>query len=206
MMAQESRPYGRESPLISKHLSKLSYELVHADTLKTVRGVVHPSTWADFVLSADLRFEKFPRTLPCEDLSNLSSVVSRGSGPTLFATMVFQYSRPLATSCSEFKDLCDGPDDSNFLRLVCPITCGCRDLRSGLVPKTEANGCPMSSCQQDATYLQQLATAPCQDLTHSEIHTDPGWRRYFSTLRQHVGIDTKYLNSTVVALQTYGCQ
>jgi len=79
--------------------------------------------------------------------------------------------------CKEYMNACQ---TSELIRLLCPVSCGCNDPKSGLLASVATRGCP-TKCT-DAR-LQLISNAPCKDMM---ANVTPGWKQYWTKWRELV--------------------
>eukprot|EP00927_Polykrikos_kofoidii_P046478 TRINITY_DN4070_c0_g2_i4.p1 TRINITY_DN4070_c0_g2~~TRINITY_DN4070_c0_g2_i4.p1 ORF type:complete len:533 (-),score=44.46 TRINITY_DN4070_c0_g2_i4:42-1451(-) len=112
------------------------------------------------------RYKLFERTLV--------AALAQGSGRSF----------PHVFDCSHYQPVCD-----NFryplMRVLCPVTCGCNDLTSGLLFSEISvfGGCPRS-CRENI--LKQIDNVACLDLPVASTALQHGvlrlsWKRYWET-------------------------
>lgn len=77
--------------------------------------------------------------------------------------------------CSDFRKHCSEAKNQ-VLRLICPVTCGCPDPRSGLYLASAWGGCP-ESCA--AKHADALKAAQCVDTDIGKPDLKAAWNRYW---------------------------
>jgi len=82
------------------------------------------------------------------------------------------------TKCEDFRDSCR-VQSMRDLRLLCTITCGCGDPRSGLLYDGPTEGCPREICRASQTYQEALASLECRDLSPAELRATKAWSFLF---------------------------
>eukprot|EP00927_Polykrikos_kofoidii_P046477 TRINITY_DN4070_c0_g2_i2.p1 TRINITY_DN4070_c0_g2~~TRINITY_DN4070_c0_g2_i2.p1 ORF type:complete len:515 (-),score=43.27 TRINITY_DN4070_c0_g2_i2:42-1451(-) len=145
--------------------------------------------WFD---NAELNFESAVKRSAIEE-SEIGECRDRQSGGrnelferTLVAALAQGSGRsfPHVFDCSHYQPVCD-----NFryplMRVLCPVTCGCNDLTSGLLFSEISvfGGCPRS-CRENI--LKQIDNVACLDLPVASTALQHGvlrlsWKRYWET-------------------------
>lgn len=114
-----------------------------------------------------------------------------------------------AETCDHFKSECH-QDSQRFLRMLCPVTCGCTSPLTGLYQNGPELGCPRNRCAQLAAYPTAMKSIPCKDLdaTNTTGELLNAWRLLLD------GVLSVYskgvaggpsLNKAVELFKTYGC-
>eukprot|EP00927_Polykrikos_kofoidii_P065383 TRINITY_DN61138_c0_g1_i1.p1 TRINITY_DN61138_c0_g1~~TRINITY_DN61138_c0_g1_i1.p1 ORF type:complete len:913 (-),score=120.77 TRINITY_DN61138_c0_g1_i1:57-2795(-) len=85
------------------------------------------------------------------------------------------------SSCVDMTPFCLW-ENASIVRLYCPVTCGCRDPRSGLPWKTSSHGCPREECMASGEYKQKLMALPCEDPSVEDLNAMPQWRSYWDQM------------------------
>eukprot|EP00927_Polykrikos_kofoidii_P016899 TRINITY_DN17671_c0_g1_i1.p1 TRINITY_DN17671_c0_g1~~TRINITY_DN17671_c0_g1_i1.p1 ORF type:complete len:732 (+),score=75.89 TRINITY_DN17671_c0_g1_i1:152-2197(+) len=85
------------------------------------------------------------------------------------------------SNCAELSSHCLH-FDASFVRVYCPVTCGCRDPRSALPWRTSALGCPRRECMATIDYKTVSEALPCKDLTVEELHQGKAWKTYWELI------------------------
>jgi hypothetical protein len=82
-------------------------------------------------------------------------------------------------TCADMQHHCAEPEQA-LLRLLCPITCGCADPRSGLFYRVESEGCPTDLCLLTPTYHAIADSLECRDMTLAELNAYQHWSDFFT--------------------------
>jgi len=100
--------------------------------------------------------------------------------PTSFFKATLEHLTGIAhvANCSSAASFC-WRDDMQLLRLLCPVTCGCRNPVSGLYFDGELWGCPVDKCRQSSHYKGVLDSLPCADTDAATLAADPAWARFW---------------------------
>jgi len=93
-------------------------------------------------------------------------------------TLEYQTGIANVSSCSVAASHC-GQTDMPLLRMLCPVTCGCRDPLSGLYRDGPSAGCPVGKCRQSKAYKAVLDSLPCADMEAASLAADPRWKRFW---------------------------
>eukprot|EP00929_Paragymnodinium_shiwhaense_P114463 TRINITY_DN8286_c0_g1_i3.p1 TRINITY_DN8286_c0_g1~~TRINITY_DN8286_c0_g1_i3.p1 ORF type:complete len:276 (-),score=35.79 TRINITY_DN8286_c0_g1_i3:263-1090(-) len=98
-------------------------------------------------------------------------------GGNIARALRFQTGVEGATMCHHLKEHCFDLEQ-RFLRLICPVTCGCASPRSGLYLTTHFDGCPLT-CKTSPQYEKELQALPCEDASAAELASSESWQAYF---------------------------
>lgn len=198
LMVSPTNPYIRSNSRLSSFenfLSDLTKELAEASSLDKVKESMYFDLWSDYENSITGGFEAMVSNWLCFD-------TTFDTPDPFVSTARALYGTSLASSCSNLEPLCDGGPNVSFVRMLCPETCGCFDVRSGLVARREASGCPMTSCRTRPDRLDQLASIPCSDENATSY---AGWKRYFSTLKPWFPVDDPDAIAAIDQISQIGC-
>jgi len=99
--------------------------------------------------------------------------------PVIKSTMLYGINPGAdVSSCASLSASC--ASDSRLVRLVCPATCGCGGLHSGLFKNGANQGCPREMCIQSGSYRSNLAQMLCSDYSVSQLKATTGWGRFWN--------------------------
>jgi len=79
--------------------------------------------------------------------------------------------------CSDVREYCDQLAMLE-VRSICPVTCGCDNITSGLFLGRATSGCP-SACLTSSRVEQTLASLPCADPSPEALRANAAWERYW---------------------------
>lgn len=179
------------------HLSDTTKEIVFARNVGDAKMAIHFRGWSEYTGNVRGGFASLVSDWDCKDQVFSKPYDAYTGG------IRAKYGYHI-NNCSDMEFLCDGRETSSFARLACPVTCGCLDVRSGLVPKKTIMGCPRRECMLTAHYWKEVDNLPCSDV---DANLSPGWKRYF----QHIGewfdsmTTTPGVRAQVEKIEQVGC-
>lgn len=164
------------SPISEFHLAAVE-EMVKA---RSLAGLSSSDSMGEVKLLNEFLAETMGKTAhdwaTCDDVA-----FSNASMPHHDAVLHAMLGGPTGHTCGDLAHLCTDPQYP-LVRLLCPVSCGCRHPRSGLFLNTLESGCPRNKCVYDPSYLAELEQLPCEDPSPAALAGDPGWIAYWDQM------------------------
>merc|ERR1719329_1758840 len=104
------------------------------------------------MMMAESMEDRMRRVGVCEDMNHNSDPLA---GAVVHALRFTLNTSSYTTTCGDFQHFCTH-EDAILLRFSCPVTCGCRDPRSGLLQNGPSHGCPRDVCEDHDAYQEAL--------------------------------------------------